>query len=213
MGSPFRAKHHVVVQYMARWMKCPLPLPPHPPPPSQPPTPEPPSPGLPLPPDPCGRQGGKGRICDIAGKGLRTAVVLSTASCPDSGTNTNSAAMMPNGEWDSVLCSRDVAYICECVRYKDIPGLHVSTNEGKHVSVIRGVMFGIEAFHKTAAFIHIVSVQPFLCSLQELCSEYSQNNKNKDFITLLSFNLLQILILKSNCLETCFSMTCFHCKL
>ncbi len=23
--SPFRAKHHVVVQYMARWMKCPLP--------------------------------------------------------------------------------------------------------------------------------------------------------------------------------------------
>ncbi len=24
--SPFRAKHHVVVQYMARWMKCPLPL-------------------------------------------------------------------------------------------------------------------------------------------------------------------------------------------
>ncbi len=26
--SPFRAKHHVVVQYMARWMKCPLPPPP-----------------------------------------------------------------------------------------------------------------------------------------------------------------------------------------
>ncbi len=23
--SPFRAKHHVAVQYMARWMKCPLP--------------------------------------------------------------------------------------------------------------------------------------------------------------------------------------------
>ncbi len=30
--SPFRAKHHVVVQYMARWMKCPLPPPPKPPP-------------------------------------------------------------------------------------------------------------------------------------------------------------------------------------
>ncbi len=29
--SPFRAKHHVVVQYMARWMKYPLPLPPNPP--------------------------------------------------------------------------------------------------------------------------------------------------------------------------------------
>ncbi len=27
---PFRAKHHVVVQYVARWMKCPLP-PPQPP--------------------------------------------------------------------------------------------------------------------------------------------------------------------------------------
>ncbi len=26
--SPFRAKHHVVVQYTARWMKCPLPPPP-----------------------------------------------------------------------------------------------------------------------------------------------------------------------------------------
>ncbi len=25
---PFRAKHHVVVQCMARWMKCPLPPPP-----------------------------------------------------------------------------------------------------------------------------------------------------------------------------------------
>ncbi len=25
--SPFRAKHHVVVQYMAGWMKYPLPLP------------------------------------------------------------------------------------------------------------------------------------------------------------------------------------------
>ncbi len=24
MRSPFRAKHHVVVHYMARWMKCPL---------------------------------------------------------------------------------------------------------------------------------------------------------------------------------------------
>ena len=31
--SPFRAKHHVVVQFMARWLKCPLP-PPLPPPPN-----------------------------------------------------------------------------------------------------------------------------------------------------------------------------------
>ncbi len=38
--SPFWAKHHVVVQYMARWMKCPLP-------PS-------PSSSLPLPEPPCG---------------------------------------------------------------------------------------------------------------------------------------------------------------
>ncbi len=30
MRSPFRAKHHVVVQYMARWVKCPLPPPPTP---------------------------------------------------------------------------------------------------------------------------------------------------------------------------------------
>ncbi len=40
--SPFRVKHHVVVQYMARWMKCPLP-----PPPFTPlPLPQPPSPLL-----------------------------------------------------------------------------------------------------------------------------------------------------------------------
>ncbi len=43
--SPFRAKHHVVVQYMAGWMKCPLP--PslnHPPPARPPPLARPPSP-------------------------------------------------------------------------------------------------------------------------------------------------------------------------
>ncbi len=40
--SLFRAKHHVVVQYMARWMKCPLP--PSRSPPPQPPTPKPPNP-------------------------------------------------------------------------------------------------------------------------------------------------------------------------
>ncbi len=68
--SPFRAKHHVVVQCMARWMKCPLPLP-------QAPSP---SPNPPRPPTPR-RQGGQGRIGDIIGKGLRTAVALSTASC------------------------------------------------------------------------------------------------------------------------------------
>ncbi len=33
--NPFRAKHHVVVQYMARWMKCQLPPYPRPPPPPQ----------------------------------------------------------------------------------------------------------------------------------------------------------------------------------
>ncbi len=36
---------------------------------------------LPLPDPPYGRQGGQGRIDDITGKGLRTAVALSTASC------------------------------------------------------------------------------------------------------------------------------------
>ncbi len=35
--SPLRAKHHVVVQYMAGWMKCPLPPPPPPNPPARPP--------------------------------------------------------------------------------------------------------------------------------------------------------------------------------
>ncbi len=34
--SPFRAKHHVVVQYVARWMKCPLPSSPAPAQPSAP---------------------------------------------------------------------------------------------------------------------------------------------------------------------------------
>ncbi len=56
--------------YMARWMKCPLP-----PSPLNPPDPL--LPQTPL----CGRQGGQGRIDDITGKGLRTAVALSTASC------------------------------------------------------------------------------------------------------------------------------------
>ncbi len=37
MRSPFGTKHHVVVQYMARWMKCPLP----PPPPQPHPLPDP----------------------------------------------------------------------------------------------------------------------------------------------------------------------------
>ncbi len=40
--SPFRVKHHVVVQYMARWMKCPLP--PSPPLPLPQPTPPLPTP-------------------------------------------------------------------------------------------------------------------------------------------------------------------------
>ncbi len=79
--SPFRSKHYVVVQYMARWLKCPLPLPPDPPLPPQPPTHEAPYPQTSLPPDPShGKQGGQGGIGDITGKGLRTAVALSTAS-------------------------------------------------------------------------------------------------------------------------------------
>ncbi len=69
--SPFRAKHYVAVQYMARWMKCPLPPPPLAPSPSLPPCPQ----------TPQGRQGGQGGISNITGKGLRTAVALSTASC------------------------------------------------------------------------------------------------------------------------------------
>ncbi len=48
--SPFGAKHHVVVQYMARWLKCPLPPPPTPPPPPQPLKPL--APGPPQPPPP-----------------------------------------------------------------------------------------------------------------------------------------------------------------
>ncbi len=66
--SPFWAKHHVVVQCMARWMKCPL-SPSPPPPPGMDPPPGPPW------------QGEHGRIDDITGKGLCTAVALSTASC------------------------------------------------------------------------------------------------------------------------------------
>ncbi len=62
----------MVVQHMARWMKYPLPPPPA------------------WTPPPlawtcvcmtCGTQGGQGRIDDTTGKGLRTAVALSTASC------------------------------------------------------------------------------------------------------------------------------------
>ncbi len=73
--SPFRAKHHMVVQYIWQggWnVPCPLPL--NQPAPAQPPDP-------PRAPPPCGRQGGQGRIDDITSKGLRTAVALSTASC------------------------------------------------------------------------------------------------------------------------------------
>ncbi len=83
--SPFGAKHHVVVQYMAAEPKCPRP--PMEPPLARPPQPNPPphgqtlTHGPPLPPDLRGRQGGQGRIDDITGKGLRTAVALSTASC------------------------------------------------------------------------------------------------------------------------------------
>ncbi len=63
-------KHHVVVQYMARWMKCPLPPAWTPPPSLDPPAWTPPPPSL----------DHQGRINDITGKGLRTAVALSTAS-------------------------------------------------------------------------------------------------------------------------------------
>ncbi len=73
---------------MARWMKCPLPPSPNPPPPAWTPPP--------MDSMTSGRQGGQGRIDDITGKGLRTAVALSTASC----------------------CHRDVAsgaaYLCVC---------------------------------------------------------------------------------------------------
>ncbi len=68
--SPFRAKNHVAVQDMARWMKCPLP----------PPPPNPPKPHAPRPPPPPGRRQGQGRISNITGKGFHTAVALSTAS-------------------------------------------------------------------------------------------------------------------------------------
>ncbi len=68
---------------MARWMKCPLP--PCLDPPAWTPSPS-PWPGPPCldPPQACmtcGRQGGQERIDDITGKGLLTAVALSTASC------------------------------------------------------------------------------------------------------------------------------------
>ncbi len=52
--SPFRAKHHVVVQYMAKWLKCPLPL--------NPLTPRPPCGHPPVDSMTGGRQGGQGRI-------------------------------------------------------------------------------------------------------------------------------------------------------
>ncbi len=82
--SPFRAKHYVVVQFMAGWMKCPLPPPPNPPPPPPPP-PDPPSPTRPplplLPPSHGEHKEGKEESTTLpAGKGLRTAVALSTAS-------------------------------------------------------------------------------------------------------------------------------------
>ncbi len=75
--SPFRAKHHVVVQYMAAGLKCPLPPSPSPPPPDPPPLPDPPHTDSMT----GGRQGGQLRI-DEQGRiiGLRTAVALSTAS-------------------------------------------------------------------------------------------------------------------------------------
>ena len=47
--SPFGAKHHVAVQFMARWMKCPLPPCPSPNPPPLP-LPDPPPPARPPPP-------------------------------------------------------------------------------------------------------------------------------------------------------------------
>ncbi len=56
---------------------APSPLSPGPHTPGSPPPPDPPCPQTP----PHGRQGGQGRIGDITGKGLRTAVALSTASC------------------------------------------------------------------------------------------------------------------------------------
>ena len=76
--SPFRAKHHVVVQYgkVDEMSHAPLPLPlplPDPPPPARPHTH--------THTHTRGRQGGQGRIDDITGKGLRTAVALSTACC------------------------------------------------------------------------------------------------------------------------------------
>ncbi len=58
----------------------PCPLPPNPPPHPLPPHPLPLDPPA-LGPHPCRKQGGQGRIDDITGKGLRTAVALSTASC------------------------------------------------------------------------------------------------------------------------------------
>ncbi len=68
--SPCRAKHHVVVQYMAAGPKCPLPPLPLPQPPPPPPTPSPYQTPLPLPDPlpPWRKQGGQGRIDDITGQ-------------------------------------------------------------------------------------------------------------------------------------------------
>ncbi len=43
----------------------------------------------------CGRQGGQGRMDDITGKGLRTAVALSTASCSQNCRRRNSMHSPP----------------------------------------------------------------------------------------------------------------------
>ncbi len=78
MRSPFRAKHHVVMQYMAAGPKCPLP-PPQPPPSQNPPRPDPPPAEDSI---AGGGQGGPGRI-DKQGRIddiNATAVALSTAS-------------------------------------------------------------------------------------------------------------------------------------
>ncbi len=77
--SPFRAKHHVVVQYMAGWMKCPL-SPPLPTPPPDP-LPDPPSPCQTPPPHREDKEDKEESMTLLAGKGLCTAVALSTASC------------------------------------------------------------------------------------------------------------------------------------
>ncbi len=62
--SPFRAKHHVVMQYMAAGPNCPLPPLPRPPPPAPPDPPRPDPPQTPPAEDSMagGGQGGPGRI-------------------------------------------------------------------------------------------------------------------------------------------------------